>query len=135
MPSAEDEREAALQANARFYRALAGGDFSAMESLWARAEAVLCIHPGGEPLHGREAVMASWEAILATPPAIRFDAPRVEIVRGLAFVTGIETVAGQRLAATNVFVWEAGRWRLSHHQAGHVAVPVQGAAPDGETLH
>ena len=135
MSSPEAEREAALQANARFYRALAGGDYSAMESLWARAEGVLCIHPGGEPLHGREAVMESWRSILSTPPAVSFDAPRVEFVRGLAFVTGIETIAGQRLAATNVFVWESGRWRLAHHQAGHVASRAEMVPPDGETLH
>ena len=138
MSGADEEREAALRANAAFYRAFAGGDFSAMDSAWAQAEGVLCIHPGGEPIHGREAVIASWQEIMLAPPPITMSEARVEIVRGVAFVTCIETIEGQRLAATNVFVWEGGRWRLTHHQASQIAperpVP-QAPGPGSQTVH
>jgi len=135
MSGVDEEREAALRANEAFYRALAGGDYSAMESLWARVEGVLCIHPGGEPLRGREAVMRSWREILGSPPAVRFGEGQLEIVRGLAFVTGIETIGAQRLAATNVFVWEGGRWRLTLHQAGHVLPPRAAPARGNDLVH
>ena len=135
MAGADEERDGALRANAAFYKALAGGDFSAMESLWARAEGVLCIHPGSEPVHGRDAVMASWQAILTAPPAIDFEQARVEIVRGLAFVSCIEIIDGQRLAATNVLVWEDSRWQLTHHQAGLVAEPISVLSPGSQTVH
>jgi hypothetical protein len=135
MSGADEEREAALRANDAFYQALAGGDYSAMESLWARIEGVLCIHPGAEPVRGREAVMRSWREILVSPPAVRFSEGHLEVVRGLAFVTGIETIEGQRLAATNVFVWEGGRWRLTHHQAGHVASPRPVATAGNDLVH
>jgi ketosteroid isomerase-like protein len=130
----QEERDAALRSNDAFYRAFAGGDFSAMDSLWARAEAVLCIHPGGAPIHGREAVMQSWRDILSAPPPIEHVDARVEIVRGVAFVTCVERVAGRPLAATNVFVWEGARWRLTHHQAGAIA-PQPSVAPGSTTVH
>ncbi len=133
--SSDEERAAALQSNDAFYRAFAAGDYSAMDSLWARAEAVLCIHPGGPPLHGRDAVMESWQEILAQPPPIEHRDPHVEIVRGVAFVTCLEAVAGRPLAATNVFVWENGRWRLTHHQASAIAAPAPLQAPGSDTIH
>ncbi len=131
----EDERQGALRSNDAFYRAFAEGDYRAMESLWARAEAVLCVHPGAGPLHGRDAVMQSWREILARPPQIEHRDAHVEIVRGVAFVTCLETVAGRPLAATNVFVWEGARWRLTHHQASVIAPPAAARATRFETVH
>lgn len=130
-----DERAAALRSNDAFYRAFAAGDFSAMESLWARAEEVLCVHPGGHPLHGRDLVMHSWREILASPPPIEMRDPQVEIIRGLAFVTCIEDLAGRVLAATNVFVWEGGRFRLTHHQASETAPPPSMSGGSSQTVH
>jgi hypothetical protein len=131
----EDERQAALRSNEAFYRAFASGDHVAMDSLWARAEAVLCVHPGAPPVHGRDAVMESWREILTRPPPIEFADPQVEIVRGVAFVTCIESFSGRSLAATNVFVWESGRWRLTHHQASAIAPPMPIAGRGSDTVH
>jgi len=131
----QDDREAALQANDAFYRAFAAGDYSAMESLWARAEAVLCVHPGGPPLHGRDLVMESWREILRQAPEIQYQEPRVEIVRGVAFVTCFETIGGHPLAATNVFVWESSAWRLTHHQASAIAPPPPSSGRGSDTVH
>ncbi len=133
--SSDDERAAALRSNEAFYRAFGAGDYSAMESLWARAETVLCIHPGGPPIHGRDAVMESWREILSQPPPIEHRDARVEIVRGVAFVTCVESISGRLLAATNVFVWESSRWRLTHHQASPIAAPAPLHAPGSDTVH
>ena len=56
-----------LFANEAFYRAFADGDLAAMDAVWASAAPVACIHPGWNLLDGREAVMASWRAILNNP--------------------------------------------------------------------
>ena len=131
--SEEREIAAALAANEAFYAALGGGEYRAMDRLWATTEAVACIHPGSAPLHGRVAVMESWKAILSQPPAMEIQEARAVVVRGMAFVTCREQVDDVALAATNIFVWEDGQWRMVHHQAGHLApTPSPGA---GQPLH
>ena len=116
--------QAALLANEAFYRSLATGDAAGMDDIWARIAPVTCLHPGWTVLSGREAVLESWETILANP-----DQPR--IVGGGATVTPLgdtaivlcrEVVSGSALYATNVFTREDGAWRLVHHHSGPVMV-------------
>lgn len=123
MTSRSDEA-AALQANAEFYQALAAADFAAMDDLWSTGEPVICVHPGGHPVAGRQAVMKSWRDLIDSGGApIRYSEDRVAIVRGLAFVTCLEHLGNVVLSATNVLVWESGAWRLVLHNAGVVADP------------
>ena len=112
-------------ANESFYAAFAGGDVGAMDVVWARAHPVTCIHPGWNVLSGREAVMESWEAILSNPeqPRIVAGGAQVQVLGEVAIVTCRELVAGNPLAATNIFVREDGRWRMVHHHAGPVLQP------------
>ncbi len=124
-----------LEANAAFYRAFAKGDFHGMDGLWARRAPVACTHPGWRALIGRDAVMASWAAILSAPelPAIVCIAPHAVLLGETALVLCYEDV-GAWLAATNVFVREDGAWRMVHHQAG----PTPDADPPregGDTVH
>lgn len=119
--SEERELHAALAANASFYAAFAKGDLRAMDSIWSVSEPVLCCHPGTLPLHGRTAVMESWQAILGQPPPIAVSEARAVVIRGVAFVTCLEQIGGEVLAATNVLVWEDGQWRMAHHQSGAIA--------------
>jgi len=116
---AEADESAAREANAAFYAAFRQGDLEAMDALWARDEPVLCAHPGGGTIHGRIAVIASWHSLFTHgPPPIDHSDDRVTIIRGMAFVSCVEHIADRRLGATNVFVWEQGRWRLVLHSAG-----------------
>ena len=121
------ERETVLFANEAFYRAFADRDMQAMAEVWAREAAVVCVHPGWPPVEGLEAVLSSWQAILGSPgsPKIRCRAPSVYFRGEMGFVVCYEDIEGQFLIATNVFVREAGRWRMVHHQAG----PTSGAPP------
>lgn len=114
------DRESVLFANEAFYRAFADRDGDAMEAIWAEKEPVACIHPGWPALIGREAVMTSWQRILANP-----DSPAVEITGARAFVLGdvamvicYEVVEGQALVATNLFRRDGTQWKIIHHQAG-----------------
>jgi len=117
-----DER-AALAANDAFYAAFAGRDLAAMDALWAQALAVTCIHPGWHVLVGREAVLASWRAILANPdqPRIVSGGADARQIGEAVLVVCRELVAGNPLVATNVFVREEGIWKLAHHHGGAVA--------------
>ena len=63
------EHAAVLFANDAFYLAFANRDLDAMEDIWAKETSITCIHPGWEPLLGRDEVMESLEAILNNSPA------------------------------------------------------------------
>jgi ketosteroid isomerase-like protein len=114
---------AVLAANQAFYEAFAERNASTMERLWAREHVVACIHPGWAPLHGSDAVIGSWRAILGSPeaPDVACSDATALVIGDIAFVTCIEHVRDGKLAATNVFALERGEWRVVHHHAGPMA--------------
>jgi ketosteroid isomerase-like protein len=115
--------EAVLAANQRFYDAFSAHDSGAMARLWARDLTVACVHPGWEALYGREAVLASFRAILADPraPEVRPSDERVILVGKTALVMCTEHVLGAELVATNVLALEEGEWKMVHHHASPTA--------------
>ncbi len=123
-----DALEEVLRANEAFYDAFASGDIEGMDELWARALPVACVHPGWEPLHGREEVMASWRAILlgGNVPPIRCEEPRAFLVGDAGYVTCIERIRGEPLVATNIYALEDGVWQLVHHHASAIADEARG---------
>jgi ketosteroid isomerase-like protein len=123
-----------LAANDAFYRAFATRDFDRMDRLWAAVLPISCAHPGWNAVRGREAVIASWRSILSNPDSPTVVAANVtaHVVGDAAYVICEERINGAVLIATNVFVREAGEWRLTHHQAGHVLARIaQLPAPSG----
>lgn len=112
-----------LRANAAFYDAFATFDIESMDELWARGVDVTCIHPGWPPLYGREEVIDSWRSILlgGEGPDVVCDDPRATQAGDVGFVTCIEHIDDQLLAASNAFVLQDGVWQLVHHQAGPVS--------------
>jgi len=117
------QNEAVLFANEAFYQAFAERDMEAMENCWADGPEVSCIHPGWGPLRGREVVLQSWLAILANPeaPKIVCRAATATVLGDTAIVICFEEIGGQFLLASNIYIHQAGRWRLVHHQAGPTA--------------
>jgi ketosteroid isomerase-like protein len=115
----EDTRSL-VDANEAFYRAFRERDLPGMMRAWSTANDISVIHPGWEPLHGRGPVVESWQRILRNPASPQIQCSDVmAAVRGeLGIVICTERVGGACLAATNVFMREAGAWRLVHHQAG-----------------
>lgn len=89
---------------------------------------VACFHPGSPALVGRPAVLESWRQILGGCPgfALRCDQPVAHVVGDAAIVTCYEGSDDDpaHLAATNVFVFEDGTWRMVHHHAGPLSRPV-----------
>ena len=109
-----------LFANQAFYDAFRSRDADTMDLLWAQEHPVACIHPGWPALSDREAVMESWGGILANPdsPAISCHNAEVFFAGETAIVLCYEVIEESVLVATNIFVTEAGQWKLVHHQAG-----------------
>jgi ketosteroid isomerase-like protein len=114
------DQESAISANEAFYDAFAAADISAMEAIWAHHGDVTCLHPGWPRLEGREAVLNSWRGILLHPgrPQIECIRPTATVHGDTAIVLCYELMETACLLATNVFVREAGMWRLVHHHAG-----------------
>jgi ketosteroid isomerase-like protein len=112
-----------LDANSAFYRAFSARDLDAMDELWSRRTAVVCVHPGWDVLRGRDEVMDAWRAILtgAGSPKIGCSHAFAQVHGDVALVLCREHVEGGQLVATNVFVREEGGWRLVHHQASPLA--------------
>ncbi|PPR60809.1 MAG: hypothetical protein CFH10_01380 [Alphaproteobacteria bacterium MarineAlpha4_Bin2] len=121
------DTDAVLFANEAFYVGFSGGDADAINALWANVAPVSCIHPGWEPLSGRKAVVESWRRIIrGGAPAIRCRDPEVLLYGDTATVLCYEEVDGSFLIATNLFVREAGAWKMVHHHAG----PTRGKPAD-----
>jgi ketosteroid isomerase-like protein len=120
--TAMTDSDAVLAANLEFYQAFTMRDLVAMEALWARQAPVSCIHPGWPPLAGRDAVMESWQGILANPdaPKIACYDERVSLYGETALVLCEEELAGGTLVASNLFVREDGAWKIAHHHAGQL---------------
>lgn len=119
------QEEELLAANETFYRAFRERNMEAMASIWARECSIACMHPGMDPLFGREDVLKSWREFFSHD-----DAPRIHCVGATAhmmkedsYVTCLEGAAGSppSLVATNVFTKENGIWRLANHHAGPLA--------------
>lgn len=126
-----DETEV-LFANDAFYAAFGRGDFAAMEDLWARTLPVSCIHPGGPLMLSRTLVLESWRIILDDGQATvvtHFDATPM-IVGPVAWVTCLERIGDNVLAATNIFAREKDAWKMTHHQAGPTQAVPKTQAPN-----
>ncbi|MBN33840.1 MAG: DUF4440 domain-containing protein [Rhodospirillaceae bacterium] len=129
------DNEAVLEANLAFYAAFAAGDVTAMEAVWSQGEGVTCIHPGWQALVDREAVMESWRAILAGPPAVRCVGARAFVNGETAHVICYEGVGDGMLVATNIFRKEEGGWRVIHHQAGPTRMVQEATPPRHAPVH
>jgi ketosteroid isomerase-like protein len=127
MTDLDRDREAVLAANAAFYAAFEMLDYDAMKRAWATSPQVTCIHPGATPIAGRDAVLSSWREIFASTTSIHFTLAdvRAYVAGDVAWVVLVEQIEARHdeavvrasTRATNVFVREAGEYRLVHHHA------------------
>lgn len=120
-----DNRLAVEEANDAFYSAFSSGNLSAMSSVWGTGEHVQCIHPAAGCIAGRASVLESWKLILGTGRmSISLEDVRVYAEENFGFVTCVEIVdAGDtkgRIAATNVFEKQNGKWKIVHHHGSAV---------------
>lgn len=118
------DEDAVLSANLEFYRAFNDRDTKAMAELWAKDAPVNCVHPGWTALAGRTQVIQSWRNILANPeaPHVMVHDDRATVYGDLAIVQCEEELDAGHLVATNMFIREAGAWKMIHHQASQIVM-------------
>ena len=118
------------QAEEAFYAAFENADLEAMMRLWADDDTIICVHPGGTRLVGREAIRESWRQIFDGRMRLRFritghhcltdEGVAVHSVHEEIEVTGQDRVAAV-VASTNVFVLTDAGWRIWMHHASSTA--------------
>ena len=130
-----------------FYDAFERGDLAAMMAVWAAADDVVCVHPGGPRLVGFEAVRDSWAQIFAGGSQLRVEPAGVKRYDGqnVAVRTLVERISAlrqqqqpaQSVSTTNVYELTDGGWRMVAHHASPIAeAPRAEPAPSpSHTLH
>ena len=119
-----------------FYRAMRDGDSDLMRRAWLQSPETTCIHPGGMPLIGYDAVIKSWITILDGgsgirvnyEPRSRFAIDRLVIHVGLEGikVPGDQTVV---VSVTNVYELTGEGWKMRLHHGAPVQARAQAARP------
>lgn len=113
-----------LEANNRFYSALAQADLTIMTRVWRHSPYTECIHPGWDRLRGWTAIRQSWQLIFQQGPISVEAAEPLVYRRGeMAWVTCYENVSQQdgpivqtsQMLATNVFERVEGQWQMVIH--------------------
>jgi ketosteroid isomerase-like protein len=127
-----------------FYEAFQRANLGEMMQVWSHEDPVICIHPMGPRLDGREAVAQSWRSIFAGSSPMRFELTEVSCTVGahLAVHCVYENIdhgpeLGQRsqVLATNVYKSTERGWRiLLHHASPAVVVQSRDEEPHA-TLH
>jgi ketosteroid isomerase-like protein len=133
-----------VDAEHAFYAAFAGSNFAAMMALWAPHESVVCVHPLGPRLSGREAIAESWRQILTADAQRHFELEikstwqsgdlAVHMLDEVISVPG----SGARfrpVIATNVYQCVGGDWFIVEHHASIDASDPPAGPATGATRH
>ena len=120
--------EAVLAANHQYYEAFEARDMDAMSDLWEHSDRVLCTHPGWATLEGWGPVAASFFALFQGGQQIQFVLTRERVTElgDTAWISLDENLLGDQggvtVATINIFVREAGGWRMVCHHGSVVQV-------------
>jgi ketosteroid isomerase-like protein len=118
--------DSAAAAESAFYGAFSSGDHAEMMRVWASNGDVVCVHPMGPRLIGRDLIAASWEQILAGAAPRSFEIQlkatwgttelAVHVVDEIISVPKSELQFAPVLA-TNVYKVIGGSWYMTAHHA------------------
>lgn len=114
-----------------FYDGLQNGAVDQIMACWAEDEDLVCIPPGGEPIHGIEDIRALFTALLANGPLtvrpmhVHKSQSMTHAIHTVTEHVSVMTDDGQAIAqlyALNVFHKTPQGWRLvAHHTSpGHL---------------
>lgn len=141
----EPHFESPAAAEASFYGAFAAADGDAMARVWGRTGPILCVHPGGSLLLGRDAVLQSWSEIFSgtRSPAIEHQLIEAFTDADLAVHLVEERIRPSkgsrdeptRVIATNTYRREPGGWRLVAHHGSLPLVPRRSPSGIGPRVH
>jgi ketosteroid isomerase-like protein len=144
-PVSDRAFESADAAEAAFYAAFTALDLEGMERVWSDGESAVCVHPGGDLLPGKSAVMQSWTEILSgvAPPRVEYrvlqrtESPglAVHLVEESIRAGGDSKAEANRVLATNIYVQGPGGWRLAGHHASLPIMSPRRERGEGRRLH
>ena len=116
----------AQEVEAAFYAAFRTSDLEAMTFIWDYDEAV-CIHPFGDRIEGKSAILQSWQLIFAHDVQLRFtlsdtwvfsgDSHGIHLVRENISVDESNGVKTMVVLATNAYRRADDGWRMILHHA------------------
>lgn len=135
--------KSAFEAEQAFYLAFVRRDTELMAKVWANTQSVYCLHPGSQPLVGKDAIMQSWQEIFNGPQTSQLKIehhnlasdPKLSVHRITEHLTiqgEGENIRQATIHAMNIFQCINDNWYIISH---HTAPAPQIATPKGETVH
>jgi uncharacterized protein (TIGR02246 family) len=127
-----------------FYDAFQAAELGEMMKIWSAEDGIICIHPMGPRLEGREAVAKSWRQIFSGGSTMRFDLTEVSCTQdgNLAVHCVYENIEhGAQLAqrslvlATNVYQSADRGWRMVVHHASPAIATQTASNEPHSTVH
>lgn len=143
----EPAHAAVVAAHRGFYDSIESADLDLMRALWLDSPGTVCVHPGGAPLRGTDAILKSWAVLMANVDYVQFfltdmtistrpaDPDQAEV----AIVTCTENMlsdaaarqtggfAGSSAVATHVLVKVSTGWRLWSRHTSTLVAPEEGS--------
>lgn len=122
----QNQVEAVLAVNQRFYDALEARDLHAMGAVWEHSDDTVCVHPGWTILRGWPAIHDSWDRILNGPghnqfiltnTSVRVEGDTAWVVLDENLMT--DSHAGT-IACTNVFHHNGNEWLMVIHHGSPI---------------
>ncbi len=115
-----------VEAEIAFYTAIEYKDINTMIDVWLDSEHVICIHPMGARLQGRQEVMNSWRHIFGNESSLQFNLK--DVARQVSGKLAVHILHEQirpasnpdKLAiivATNVYRLTESGWKMILHHA------------------
>ena len=123
--------ESPHEAEQAFYEAFQSADLDAMRAVWANHDEIVCVHPMGPRLQGREAVLDSWRDILGSGTRLTFrvDHSHVMAAGELSVHCVHENISqGPQgeirglVIATNIYRESTDGWRMVLHHGSPATV-------------
>jgi hypothetical protein len=119
-----------LAVNENFYQSFNRGDLNLMQSVWARNESVVCIHPGWEVIRGFDGIIQSWENIFAGSENLEIKLSDINVTgegpmvwmscQENLFAMSMSGVQVSKVHATNLFEKIEDQWKMVLHHASSV---------------
>ncbi len=123
------------EAEGAFYAALEAANLDRMMDVWDDDDNIICVHPMGPRLEGRQTVAKSWQRIFGSGVEMRFRLSDAQRTRGedLAIhvvhenITSADRQEESTVIATNVYRRTSEGWRMILHHASPAPVLEQPA--------
>jgi ketosteroid isomerase-like protein len=120
-----------------FYEAFAELGMALMRRVWIDSQQAFCVHPGGRPLLGTQAVLASWRDMfqVAQPLALFYRVLHKQEWGDLAVHLVEERLSSKDGAhqglvmASNCYVKTDRGWRLFSHHGSSLSLPIPPETP------